>query len=114
MSRVITLTYYDLLRIFRRKALLAALGVLPVILALLQLIFFSTQSAGAAQWVCRSIIAVFTITVIWMRSCSDTSLGLSAGFLCSGVSSTETIISKLLTSMILLLVQVGLYTLIAV
>ena len=101
---MLILTYYNVLRLSRRRELMAVLLVLPLAGALVHCAW-----PRVCAWMFPVLCAALVAGVAWLRHASDRASGLAAAITCSPVTASRVLRSHFLTATALFAVQMAIY-----
>lgn len=96
-------------RIVRSKGLRIALVVLPLAVAVLRIIFVGNKPILLAAQLCPIACVLLLGVVLYSQWSMDAARGLIAGFHSSPVSARGTVISRVLSGVLILVVQMALF-----
>lgn len=95
------LAYYNIRRIARHRQIIIALYALPLIAALLRVIFAKSYAMLVSAWVCPFICLAIIWAILQAQISIDRALGLEDGLRSTPVSETNLIWSRILTGTIM-------------
>lgn len=106
---VARLAFTNMKRIVRNKALKIALVVLPVLVALLRVVFMGSKPILRAAQLCPLACALLLLAVLCLQWSMDCARGLMAGFHSSPISSRSIVLSRALSGVLILLAQMAVF-----
>jgi hypothetical protein len=106
---VAKLAFVNTKRIVRNKGLKIALVVLPLVIALLRIIFAGSKPILLAAQLCPIACALLLCVALYSQWSMDTARGLIAGFHSSPVSSRGLVVSRVLSGALILLAQMAVF-----
>ncbi|MHB9037547.1 MAG: hypothetical protein ACYC64_12845, partial [Armatimonadota bacterium] len=112
MSRVVTLVFYDLKRFARHRPIWMTLYALPLVMALLRVIFSKSQVIQTAAWVCPIVCALMVWAIMLLRTSVDRGLGLEAGLRSTPMSDSSILWAHIAAGAVLVAGQMVIFTVI--
>jgi len=106
---VARLAFVNTKRIVRNKGLRIALVILPLVIAVLRIIFVGSKPILLAAQLCPIACAVLLCVVLYSQWSMDSARGLIAGFHSSPVSSRGIVVSRVLSGALILVVQMAVF-----
>ena len=94
-------------RLLRNKALRVVLVVLPLLVAVLRIIFSDNKPILHAAQLCPIACALLLFAVLYSQWWMDSSTGLLAGFRSSPISPRGLVASRILSGVLILLAQMA-------
>ena len=110
--RALTLAYYDIKRIARRRSLGIALLAVPLVLAASRSMFWNSDVFLYAAWSCPLVCAALTWSVLYMQRAVDDASGLLAGLRSSPLSDSALLVSRVLAGALIFAVQMTVFALV--
>jgi len=110
--RALTLARFSIKRLFRHRPVLIALYALPLLAALLRVLFVQSHAMLVCAWACPFVCAVSTGGLLYMQYLVDSASGLNAGIISSPVRQSELVGSRVLTGLIIFACQMVIFALI--
>ena len=107
--QALTLIYYNTKRLSRYKALWAVLFALPIVAALLRSIFASSSFIQICSQACPFVCGILVIIILVMQHFIDSASGLSKGIRSAPVSDNVILVSRLLTGLLIIFIQMALF-----
>ena len=105
----LSLAYYDIKRIVRRRALWVALVAAPLALAASRAVFCNCDFFLYAAWCCPVLCAALTWSVLYMQRAVDEASGLLVGLRSSPLSDSALVASRVLAGAFIFAVQMGVF-----
>ncbi|MEN6356343.1 MAG: hypothetical protein ABFD83_04580 [Armatimonadota bacterium] len=100
-----TLAYYNIKRLVRRRQLIIALYALPLVAALLRVVFAKSHTLLVCAWVCPFVCMTLVWAILQAQTSIDRALGLEDGLRSTPISNTNLIWSRILTGAIMFVGQ---------
>ncbi len=110
MISVLMLSYYNVKRIARHRALLLILLGIPLVLALLRAIFAGSELIMKLTWACPVICLILVAGAIFFQFLIDEATGLNAAIKSSPSSDATLLASRFLSGMAFFAVQMGIFS----
>lgn len=102
---VARLAFVNVKRVLRNNGLRVALVVLPLLLALLRIVFTGNRSVLLAAQLCPIVCALLLGVVLYSQWAMDTERGMIAALRSSPVSARGIVASRILSGALILLAQ---------
>lgn len=107
--QTITLALYAIKRICRRKPMIIILCALPLISALLRVIFAHSHVTLICAWACLFVCLAVTGGVFYLQNSFDKTSGLYAGLRSAPITRYELIYARILAGLIVFALQAAVF-----